>query len=209
LLSSSQQAVCGNEKAKTPERPTGFHNRDDHKGPAGPETRSMIQRFRSSAKCSLLSPSLFLGVALAVMIACTPGREQSPPRATDPSPLTESTSACKPTARITPTSGPVGTRVQIKRECFDPRMFPPRGGGGYDIFLIKDFRDPECELIAMGQQRIRVNASGRLTGYFAIPARGGCFQKDYDRAVTPGIYPVGAGCHPCQLRGVKFRVTKT
>ena len=109
-----------------------------------------------------------------------------------------------PEARLTPRSGPVGTRIRIAGRCFDPalnREIP------YGVFLLRQFMHPrECELISAGRQRFRVDEDGNGRGYLVVARRGHCFQQDYGRRVTPGRYSLGIGCHACQV--ASFRVTR-
>jgi hypothetical protein len=104
--------------------------------------------------------------------------------------------------RITPERGPVGTRVRITGRCF-----PRRWNSGYGIFLRRQFTKPrECEIIAGGAFRFRVNRARAGRGWFEVARGGACFQRRYRRRVTPGRYDIGFGCHACTLG--RFRVTR-
>ena len=105
---------------------------------------------------------------------------------------------------LVPDQGPPGTRVTVVGDCFKGR----RWNHGYGIFLIRGFTRPRsCEIIAGASPfRLRVDATGRARGFFTVPSRGGCFQEDYGRRVTPGVYQVGLGCHACGT--ARFRVTR-
>jgi hypothetical protein len=123
--------------------------------------------------------------------------------------LTDATEseACRPgggpvDVRIVPNRGPVGRRVRISGRCF-----PRRWNSGYGIFLLRQFTKPrECELIAGGRFRFRVNRAGVGRGWFKVARDGACFQHRYRRRVTPGRYEVGMGCDACAV--VRFRVTR-
>jgi hypothetical protein len=103
---------------------------------------------------------------------------------------------------ITPKRGPMGTRVRITGRCF-PRSW----NSGYGIFLRRQFTKPrECEIIAGGAFRFRVNRARMGRGWFEVARDGACFQHRYRRRVTPGRYDIGFGCHACTLG--RFRVTR-
>jgi hypothetical protein len=96
----------------------------------------------------------------------------------------------------------VGTRVRISGRCFARRW-----NGGYGIFLLRQFTKPrECELIAGGRYRFRVNRAGVGRGWFTVARDGACFQHRYRRRVTPGRYTVGVGAHASFV--AHFRVTR-
>lgn len=105
-----------------------------------------------------------------------------------------------------PDHGPPGTRVTIVGDCFKSRDW----NFGYGIFLIRHFFKPqECEVIAGADPfELEVDRQGRSQGFFTVPSRGGCFQHDYDRRVTPGVYRIGIGCHACATAAA-FRVTRS
>jgi hypothetical protein len=104
--------------------------------------------------------------------------------------------------RITPKRGPVGKRVRVGGRCF-PRLW----NSGYGIFLRRQFANPrECELIAGGAFRFRVNREGVGRGWFEVADDGACFQRRYRRRVTPGRYAVGFGSHASSIG--HFRVTR-
>jgi hypothetical protein len=104
--------------------------------------------------------------------------------------------------RIAPRRGPVGTRVRITGRCF-----PRRWNHGYGIFLLRQFTKPrECEVIAGGPFRFRVNRARVGRGWFEVARDGACFQRRYRRRVTPARYHVGFGCHACRIG--RFRVTR-
>lgn len=109
-----------------------------------------------------------------------------------------------PRVRISPTEGPVGTRVQIRGSCFEHDW-----DFGYGVFLNREFQDPQrCELIAGGEARLRVNKRGEARGYLIVPSDGACFQgQGRRRAVSPGGYRLGIGCHAC-ITEATFRVTE-
>ena len=109
-----------------------------------------------------------------------------------------------PSVRARPDHGPPGTRVTIVGECFEERQW----NHGYGIFLIRQFSQPrECEVIGWGNPfRFRVDSRGRGRGFFTVPSSGDCFQQDYGRRVTPGVYAIGLGCHACGVG--TFRVTR-
>lgn len=123
--------------------------------------------------------------------------------------LTDATASetCRPGSgpvdvRIVPRRGPVGTRVRISGRCF-----PGRWKAGYGIFLLRQFTKPrECELIAGGRHRFRVNRAGVGRGWFTVAGDGACFQHRYRRRVTPGRYKVGVGAHAAFV--AHFRVTR-
>jgi hypothetical protein len=79
---------------------------------------------------------------------------------------------------------------------------------GYGVFLLRDFGTPlACELIAGGPYRLKLVGRNRAAGWFTVASRGGCFQSGgATRAVTPGRYYVGLGCHACFV--ATFRVTR-
>jgi hypothetical protein len=124
-------------------------------------------------------------------------------------PLTAATESepCRPgrgpaDVRIMPRHGPVGTRVRIRGRCF-----PRRWNHGYGIFLLRQFMKPrECELIAGGRFRFRVNRARVGRGWFKVARDGACFQHRYRRRVTPGRYRVGVGTHASFV--ARFRVTR-
>jgi hypothetical protein len=104
--------------------------------------------------------------------------------------------------RITPKRGPVETRVRLTGRCFARRW-----NSGYGIFLLRQFTKPrECEIIAGGAFRFRVNRARVGRGWFEVARDGACFQHRYRRRVTPGRYDIGFGCHACTLG--RFRVTR-
>jgi hypothetical protein len=104
--------------------------------------------------------------------------------------------------RVVPRHGPVGTRVRVSGRCFRRRW-----DAGYGIFLLRQFTKPlECELIAGGAFRFRVNRARVGRGWFKVAHDGACFQHRYRRRVTPGPYRVGLGCHACLV--ARFRVTR-
>jgi hypothetical protein len=104
--------------------------------------------------------------------------------------------------RVVPRRGPVGKRVRIRGRCF-----PRRWNAGYGIFLRRQFTEPrECEIIAFGAFRFRVNRARVGRGWFEVARDGPCFQRRYRRRVTPGRYYIGFGCHACTLG--RFRVTR-
>jgi hypothetical protein len=146
-----------------------------------------------SAAAAVTAAAALCGMALA---GPAPGRL-----------LTDSTETCGPGSgpvdvRISPRRGPVGTRVRISGRCF-----PRRWNSGYGIFLLRQFTKPrECELIAGGRFRFRVNHAGVGRGWFKVARDGACFQHRYRRRVTPGRYWVGFGCHTCSIG--RFRVTR-
>jgi hypothetical protein len=103
--------------------------------------------------------------------------------------------------RIVPRRGPVGTRVRITGRCFARDW-----DSGYGIFLLRQFTKPrECELIAGGAFRLRVDRAHVARGWFKIARDGACFQHRYQHRVTPARYWVGVGCHACTV--TRFRVT--
>lgn len=108
-----------------------------------------------------------------------------------------------PHLTLVPNHGPVGTRVALVGDCF----LSKRWDSGYGLFLIRQFVEPrECELIAGGDHELKIEKTGRARGFFIVPATGSCFQHDYGRGVTPGVYQLGVGCHACTGRAT-FRVT--
>jgi hypothetical protein len=119
---------------------------------------------------------------------------------------TTATAACSPgsaSVRLVPRHGPVGTRVRVTGRCFFYRHWD----SGYGIFLLREFTKPrECEIIAGGASRFRVDRDHSARGWFKVAADGACFQHRYRRRVTPGLYEVGFGCHACLL--ARFRVTR-
>ena len=103
---------------------------------------------------------------------------------------------------IVPRRGPVGTRVRISGRCFSRRW-----NAGYGIFLRRRFTEPrECEVIAGGRFRFRVDRDRDGRGWFEVARDGACFQRRYRRSVTPGRYSIGFGCHACAIG--RFRVTR-
>jgi hypothetical protein len=104
--------------------------------------------------------------------------------------------------RIARRRGPVGTRVRITGRCFQRRW-----NFGYGIFLRRQFNEPrECEIIAGGGFRFRVNRNRVGRGWFRVARDGACFQRRYRRRVTLGRYGIGFGCHACTIG--RFRVTR-
>ena len=104
--------------------------------------------------------------------------------------------------RIVPRRGPVGTRVRISGRCFARRWT-----SGYTIFLRRQVMEPrECEILAGGAFRFRVNRKREGRGWFEVARDGACFQHRYGRRVTPGRYDIGFGCHACSIG--RFRVTR-
>jgi hypothetical protein len=146
--------------------------------------------------------TLFLVVAA---ITGAPGHELAGATAAN---ATE-TSDCPPATlpldvRLRPDHGPVGTRVHISGRCFRRRWRHEAFG----LFLAKDFRHPrECELM-VGAERLRltVDADRRAHGVFDVGSSGQCFQQQYRRQATPGVYSVGIYCHACSFS--QFRVTR-
>jgi hypothetical protein len=124
-------------------------------------------------------------------------------------PLTDTTAtaACSPGSgpvrvRIVPGHGPVGMRVRITGRCFARHW-----DSGYGIFLLREFTKPrECEIIAGGAFRFRVDRDHSARGWFKVASDGACFQHRYRRRVTPGLYELGVGCHACLV--AHFRVTR-
>jgi hypothetical protein len=118
---------------------------------------------------------------------------------------TTATAACSPGTvhvRIVPEHGPVGTRVRITGRCF-----PRHWDSGYGIFLLREFTKlRECEIIAGGAFRFRVDREHVARGWFKVASDGACFQHPYRRSVTPGLYQLGIGCHACLV--ARFRVTR-
>jgi|SRR3954470_9687117 hypothetical protein len=103
--------------------------------------------------------------------------------------------------RLGPRHGPVGTRVRLTGRCFARHW-----NAGYGIFLDREFTKPrECEVIAGGPFRFHVDRSRAGHGWFIVAPDGACFQHDYRRRVTPGVYQLSVGCHACAV--ARFRVT--
>jgi hypothetical protein len=114
-----------------------------------------------------------------------------------------------PVAVLTPDHGPVGTRVSMSVGCVAGRFARSEvTAPAYGVFLMRDFSGPlGCELIAGGRYRLHLVGRTRAAGWFTVGRRGGCFQSDgATRAVTPGRYVVGMGCHACVV--ASFRVTR-
>jgi hypothetical protein len=114
-----------------------------------------------------------------------------------------------PEAVLLPDHGPVGTRVRMVVDCLVGRL--ERSAvtePAYGVFLLRDFGTPlACELIAAGPYRLKLVDRNRAAGWFTVASRGGCFQSDgATRAVTPGSYHVGLGCHACFV--ATFQVTQ-
>ncbi len=106
-----------------------------------------------------------------------------------------------PHLSLVPRAGPPGMRVTIVGDCFRSRHW----NHGYGLFLIRVFRSPRsCEIIAGGPFSLKVDKSG-ASGFFTVPSSGSCFQEEYGRRVTPGLYRLGVGCHACTT--ARFRVT--
>jgi hypothetical protein len=110
---------------------------------------------------------------------------------------------------VVPNHGPVGTRVTLVVDCLlTPLSRTLVTEPAYGVFLIRDFGGPPgCELIAGGPFHLRLVGHGRAAGWFTVGGGGQCFQSGGKaRAVTPGTYGVGVGCHSCEL--TTFVVTR-
>lgn len=109
-----------------------------------------------------------------------------------------------PVVELKPRAAPAGTRVRIRGRCFEPHL--DLRDSGYRIILVRPFSAPrECELVAAGRQRLRVDGQGIARGFFVVPRRGHCFQRDYGRRVTPGRYRLAIGCRPCHVAAFRVR----
>jgi hypothetical protein len=112
---------------------------------------------------------------------------------------------------LSPSSGPVGTRVDFFGYCFVGFFKPGQDflDWGYGLFIMnpaQDLSDPDvepnggpiCELIAGTEpQELVVDRDGTARGFLTIPSSGGCFQEDHYEAVSPGTYDIGLKCHTC------------
>ena len=97
-----------------------------------------------------------------------------------------------------------GDRVSFEGECV-----PQDWDGGYGLFLLHD--SPTCELIAGGGDlHIDVRPNGDATGSFSVPPVGYCFQSTASspRALPPGRYTLGLGCHACLLPETTIRIER-
>jgi len=106
--------------------------------------------------------------------------------------------------QLRPNHGPVGTRVHFTGQCFR-RLWRREAFG---LFLLKDFRRPrECELIIGGDKlELTVDTDRRGHGAFTVGSHGQCFQHNYGRRATAGVYSVGIYCHACAF--TTFRITR-
>lgn len=96
-----------------------------------------------------------------------------------------------PPLTLTPTRGITGSRVRLSGGCFQRRW-----DKGYGVFLLHQFFRPrECEIIAGGRFRLRVDRHGQAHGWFVVPASGACLQHSSGRRVTAGVYSLSIGCH--------------
>jgi hypothetical protein len=113
---------------------------------------------------------------------------------------------CEPHLVLMPTEGPVGTRVVFVGDCFaGPYWAEDVLHGAYGMFLLRDLAG--CEQIVGAEPfEIRRAPGGRVRGSFTVGSEGGCFQSDGPpRAVVPGAYRLGLGCHACLV--ATFRIT--
>ncbi|MDP8932522.1 MAG: GerMN domain-containing protein [Actinomycetota bacterium] len=107
-----------------------------------------------------------------------------------------------PQVTVSPSRGPVGSRVRIEGYGFTDEQWRSAesslwlvGGGG------------DCLLYADAEHTVRVTPDGHLTGEFTVPAIGGCKQEGRQERVSPGPYTIAYQCTPCTIGD--FEVTPT
>lgn len=105
-----------------------------------------------------------------------------------------------PQVRVTPSRGPVGSRVRIEGYGFtdehwrssESSLWLVGGGAG-------------CLLYADAEHSVRVTPDGHLVGEFTVPTSGGCKQEGREETVIPGRYTIAYQCTPCFIG--EFEVT--
>ncbi len=105
-----------------------------------------------------------------------------------------------PQVTVTPSRGPVGSRVRIDGYGFkdeqwrasEDTLWLVGGTGG-------------CALYAEAAHHVNVSPDGHLTGEFTIPGTGDCKQEGRQEPVAPGRYTIAYQCTACFIG--EFEVT--
>ena len=140
-----------------------------------------------------------LGVCLAALLLFPSGGANA-----------QSASPADPSLVLTPSSGPVGTRVQISGQLQASQaslwigLFERPG-----YFNLEWPNLPGCGdlIVDLGNPTISIEpTSMRVTGSFTVGSSGGCFQSNgLLHSTVPGSYLLIIGCHVCSVRS--FTVT--
>ena len=102
----------------------------------------------------------------------------------------------------TPSRGPIGTRVRIEGTGFTEDRWKARGAS---LWLVAP---SGCGAYAEAEHTVSVSATGRLTGEFTVPSKGGCRQSAVDDVpVTSGTHRIVFACTACFIG--QFEVTGT
>jgi hypothetical protein len=158
------------------------------------------------------APSRAMALAVVSLLLVFLAGAQTPALAAANCPDSAPTDPC---LTLTPSSGPVGTQVQISGRITHDRGTVRRQFHHPSYFgLIHDFTGGfpghagECELlVGTDPSQIHLAADGRVTGSFVVGSSGSCFQEDGTHATQPARYDLSVGCHACSV--ASFQVTET
>lgn len=145
------------------------------------------------------------GIVLDRPVSCASYRTylNGDARSTSPSPTPTPAGARKPEpvhkdgipqATVSPTRGPVGSRVRIEGYGFTDEQWRSAESS---LWLTGGKGD--CLLYADAEHAVRVSPDGHLTGEFTVPAIGGCKQEGRQEPVSPGRYMIAFQCTPCLI----------
>ncbi len=105
-----------------------------------------------------------------------------------------------PQVEVTPSRGPVGSRVRIEGHGFTDEHWHASESS---LWVVGGSNT--CLLYADAEHSVLISPAGHLVGEFTVPAIGGCKQEGRQEPVSPGRYTIGYQCTPCIVG--EFEVT--